>query len=133
MEFSVTVDPEKKIARIKASGDAIVADIQSYNFYLINDPKWFPGINILVDHRDLITTHLSFGEIRSISKSVADVAKKLGNGRLALVVRTMMGYGLARMWQILTTDISHLNIKVFRSIEHAEKWINTGIYEDNHL
>lgn len=127
MDFSLVVDKEKKLAIIKSSGTAIVGEITLYQKKLVEHPDWKPGINILVDHTDLITTNLTFQEIQAISKSIAAFAKELGDGRLALVVRTMMGYGLARMWQILTSELSNLNIKIFRSLEHAKQWVEIGV------
>lgn len=127
MEFTLAVDKGRRMAIIRSTGTAVVNDITSYQKMLIEHQDWEPGINILVDHTGLITTHLTFQEIQSISKSITAFAKDLGDGRLALVVRTMMGYGLARMWQILTSELSNLNIKIFRSIEHAEQWVETGV------
>lgn len=127
MDFTIIIDKEKNMAIIKSTGNAVVSDIASYQKLLTEDPDWKAGMNILVDHTGLVTTHLSFQEIQSISKSITAFAKELGNGRLALVVRTMMGYGLARMWQILTSELSDLNIKIFRSLEHAEQWVETGV------
>ncbi len=127
MNFTVTIEKDRNVAIIKSTGNAVVNDIASYQKLLTENPDWVPGMNILVDHTGLVTTHLTFQEIQSISKSITSFAKELGDGRLALVVRTMMGYGLARMWQILTSELSNLNIKIFRSLEHAEQWVETGV------
>lgn len=127
MEFTLSIDKDKNLAIIKSSGTADVSEIILYQKKLVEHPDWKPGINILVDHTDLITTHLTFQQIQAISKSITAFAKELGDGRLALVVRTMMGYGLARMWQILTSELSNLNIKIFRSLEHAEQWVEIGV------
>lgn len=127
MDISITIDKEKNMATIRSTGKAIVSEIELYQKKLVEHKDWLRGTNILVDHTGLVTTHLSFQEIQYISKSITSFAKELGDGRLALVVRTMMGYGLARMWQILTSEISDLNIKIFRSIEHAEQWVETGV------
>lgn len=127
MDCTITVIKERQMAIIRSSGVAVVSEISDYQHKLTDNVDWSPGMNILVDHTGLVTTHLTFQEIQSISKSISSVAKELGDGRLALVVRTMMGYGLARMWQILTSELSSLNIKIFRSIDHAEQWVETGV------
>jgi hypothetical protein len=65
--------------------------------------------------------------MRTFIKKAARLGKARKNGRTAVVVRTQLQYGLARMAETFTelASVSY-RVQVFRSKEEAHAWLNEG-------
>lgn len=88
----------------------------------LKDAEVVPGMKVLVDSRGVVE-----GDTCEVVQHLAAVARataaRLECGALALVVKSDVEYGMARMYMALT-EISHPNTQVFRDYEEALSWLS---------
>lgn len=93
---------------------------------VINNPDWKPGDSLILDFRQVDGAHLTFNEINSIAAKFKIFKNFIGKGRMAIVATNSLGYGLSRMFQLLTMTEVYMTIEIFECIDEAEHWIKTG-------
>jgi hypothetical protein len=69
--------------------------------------------------------NLASDDIRIIEDIVKRHSKKMGNGRCALVVDDALGFGLARMYELIGGESVHQEVGVFYESDKAIEWLNT--------
>ncbi len=124
MEYELSCDGD--VLRVRTSGRASVSGLGSLLKDSIGHPEWRSDMDVLVDHRQSQFGDLSSEDIRGMSRRARSLGAALGTGRMALVFSEALGFGLARMWEILTQDHVSLRIRVFASMDQAEQWIAEG-------
>ena len=123
MEHTITFDSNNGQFNIKTRGDGDVTSVVAFFKNIITHPEWKPGLNILMDHRELKIDTLEMAGIQSISRRFKKIGPKLGDGKLALVMKRDIDFGLARTWEILTAEAVDIAIEVFRSMDEASRWL----------
>ncbi len=82
------------------------------------------GMPCLWDSRD--TTNigdLSGSDIRQIGVIMAANASRRGSGKTAVVVSGDLGFGMARMYELVTEGDRANTFRVFRDMEQARTWL----------
>ena len=108
---------------IQTQGEASDHDFDDLLTELVDSPKWMVGTRQLVDHRELIMKNLSSNSMQRIMDIVKKHSEKLGNGRCAFVVKDALGFGIARMYELLGGEIIHVEVGVFYSLNEAVEWL----------
>jgi hypothetical protein len=108
---------------IKTQGEASDRDFDDLLTMLVSSPKWVVGTQQLVDHRELIMKNLFSDSMRRIMDIVKKHSKKLGNGRCAFVVKDALGFGIARMYELIGGERIHIEVGVFFSLNEAVEWL----------
>jgi hypothetical protein len=89
------------------------------------DPAFVRGSPILWDMRDFDTTvgdTSTFSDLVSFNEKSAD---ERGGGRSAIVVSSVVDYGMSRMFQSLADGLP-TDFAVFRSYRDAQDWLLDG-------
>ena len=123
MEFKVNFDHMPDYVFVQTQGEASDRDFDDLITMLVNSPKWVVGTRQLVDHRELIMKNLSSDSMQRIMDIVKKHSKKLGNGRCAFVVKDALGFGIARMYELIGGERIHIEVGVFYSLNEAVKWL----------
>ena len=63
------------------------------------------------------------GHCERIKDIVKKHGKKLGNGRCAFVVKDALGFGIARMYELIGGEGIHIEVGVFYSLNEAAEWL----------
>ena len=108
---------------VQTQGEASDRDFDDLLTMLVNSPKWVVGTRQLVDHRELIMKNLSSDSMQRIMDIVKKHSKKLGYGRCAFVVKDALGFGIARMYELIGGEGIHIEVGVFYSLNEAAEWL----------
>ncbi|MFC1555728.1 hypothetical protein ACFL67_01460 [candidate division KSB1 bacterium] len=123
MEFTLNFDNMPDYALTQTSGEAAVSGFDDLLSALVNAPEWKTGTKMIVDHRKLITDHLSTISMNSIKEVVEKYSGQLGDGRTAFVVDSELGFAFARMYEMIEGNELHSGTQVFYTLEEAVEWI----------
>jgi len=61
--------------------------------------------------------------MQEIKQIVEKHSQKLGDGRCAFVMNDLLGFGLARMYELIGGGNIHFEINVFYTIDEAVEWL----------
>lgn len=123
MHFEISFDHMPEFVLIRTGGEATVQDFDVLLTQLVNSAEWIPGTSQLVDHRRLVLESLDYSAMEAIRGVMANYTGELGSGRCAFVVGDELGFGMARMYDMLGGDAVHAGIGVFYSMDEAMEWI----------
>ena len=126
MHVVTEVIPEKQLTIITVSGeldfDELLTHVTSYYEHRITTK------NLLIDFRNASAAeNMSRKHIEAFSYLPLKYAHKRPVGKSAYVVRTQLGFGLARMQTaFVETEDSGLEVDAFMSMEEAMQWLEEG-------
>ena len=123
MKFKINFDHMPDYVLIQTQGEASDHDFDDLLTELIDSTKWVVGTRQLVDHRELVMKNLTSNSIQRIRDIVKKHSKKLGNGRCAFVVKDALGFGIARMYELIGGESIHIEVGVFYSLNEAVEWL----------
>lgn len=123
MRHSLQVDQSNGLFLITTEGDATVEGIIAFLDDIVAHPLWRSGMSILLDHRNLSISNISAKGVEQVSDYFAGLNQSLGNGKIALVMTRDVDFGMARAWEIMTSDRTNMRINILRSMENAQAWI----------
>jgi hypothetical protein len=123
MKFEINFDPLPEYVLIRTAGKASVHGFDDLLTALVGSPGWESGTSQLVDHRKLIVTPLTAEDMQEIQQIVEKHRQKLGDGRCAFVVKDLLGFGLARMYELIGGGDIHFEVNVFYTMDEAVEWL----------
>jgi hypothetical protein len=98
---------------ITTSGRADAGSFRQLNQALVSDPRFRPGMAVLVDHLALDVTDLRTRDLYELGRSVADLESCCAGSRLAVVVPEPLPLGAPADDQV----------RVFHSVDAALHWL----------
>lgn len=123
MDFSI--ERKNDFWQVVTSGQAVVETWKAIHASLFSHPEYQPGMNILMDHRQLETHQLTTANIQAIAQISRSRKASFGSGKLAICVSEEVDYGLVRMWQSYSDDELEIQVKIFRDCKSAEQWLTS--------
>lgn len=117
VQFSI--EPEKRLVRVKFGKVVVARDIGNYAERLRSDPAFDPTFSEIVDLRAVEELDLQAADFIRLADEVDPF---LLNAKRAFVVDTPVQSHAARMHKILRAQ---RNIEIFETIEAAELWIRS--------
>ena len=123
MKHTLSINEDGLLFTVKTEGDGDVMGIIAFLDDIIAHPRWKPGRSILLDHRDLKIDQITTSGIKKVSDYFKSIGNELGTGKIALVMKREIDFGIARAWEILTDSDVDIRIHVFRRIEEAVDWL----------
>ena len=123
MKFEINFDNMPEYVLIRTEGEASVRDFDVLLTTLVDSPKWITGTDLIVDHRKLAMDNLTSNAMERIKNIVKKHSKKMSEGRVAFIVKDTLGFGNARMYELIGGDTIHLEVRVFYSIDEAVVWL----------
>lgn len=125
MDTTFEFHPEKGYVVMTTSGKAEVAGFIQSNHDMVAHPEWKPGMNLLLDHRQLNSNELGSEEVRKLASSGFVFKGLTRETRIATVVETRLGFGLMRMWEAYVENESPTHHRIFETPEEAAQWLET--------
>ena len=126
MKHTITVNSNHNQFLVTTQGDGHVDGFIAFFKELVSHPQWKSGSRILMDHRELHIDGIKMNGIEIISQFFKGIGPKLGGGKLAMVMKREIDFGLARAWEILTADDVEIEIEIFRSFTEASQWLESN-------
>jgi hypothetical protein len=122
MEYVINFIPRREAVIITTCGPASVDRFRHLNQTLVDDPRFQPGMPILIDHTALDATALTATDIRAVGEFVATIGKRIGASSIAVVVPDRLTFGFVRMGELIANQ-PQLNLKTFYSLDKAVAWL----------
>ena len=123
MKHTLKVSEDGSFFTIITEGDGDVDGIIAFLKDIISHPQWKPGNLILLDHRALKIDKITVPGIEVVSAYFKSISDELGNGKVALVMKREIDFGIARAWENISEYAVDIKINVFRELEKAINWL----------
>jgi len=123
MQWNVSFEPALSCMVVQVSGTPTLAGVVSYVREIFAHPDWQDGMNTLIDYSEVVASTVKTEFVRRIADIPQHWIEKLGGGRCAMVVASKAGFGMARMWEMMTKENVAFEIKIFDSISEAREWL----------
>ena len=124
LELNIQIDPAEGVYAAPAGNidaDGFIALFRS----IFAHADFVKDMNILCDLSAAQPVNLNYRSLRRINSFNLATHGERGDGRMALVVSSDLGYGLSRMAMAIGSATNgHLNLRVFRSVDHAKAWFS---------
>ena len=127
MNWSVEYIRDKNYIRIAAAGFFTAEGQLQMMKDIIARDYWQAGMNILCDFRNLEFDADSLDAIRKVSVNRQKLEARIGNGKSALVMKSLADYARGRQYQLLTESKVSARMQVF----WMKKRLFTGFSLDN--
>ncbi len=121
MPFAYVIDRHNGIVAIVASGRITPEEAFVCFDTVVADPDFQPGMDVLSDHRELMTV-LNPGFVKVFIDKLDRAGELLRGSRVAFVESGSARYGMARMASLLSESTS-TELRAFRDIEEARSWL----------
>jgi hypothetical protein len=123
MDYSITWGGDPEDLWMKTRGVANVAELDAMVREAVSDPRWRPGMSILLDHSDCDWSRMPFNEIEERANLLIAGAGTIGYQRCAFVVGDESSFGVSRILGLLLDARVEFLAHAFRSIEDARAWL----------
>ena len=104
VEYTIEFSGSPQDVTITTSGRASRAGLVGFVQDLVDDPRYQPGMFVLVDHLALDASTMTGDDVRAQAERVINLEEELGPCKLAIVVPTPLAFGYARMYELHTAE-----------------------------
>ncbi|MET0752843.1 MAG: hypothetical protein ABWZ66_05700 [Pyrinomonadaceae bacterium] len=94
----------------------MIEDITSRDF-------WRPGTDVLFDHRKLDFGVTDINLIRKASDNHIRNDAKIGNGKAAILMKSLPDFARGRQFELLTESKVSAKLRIFKDEDEAIKWL----------
>lgn len=125
MEYEITWGGDPEDASVTTWGTATAEGLDAWVQEALSDSRFHAKMRFLADYRQLDWSGLSPNDVHNRVELFAKDAAHLDSARLAVVMGTLVDFGIARMEQAYIELDPDLEIKtrVFFAIEDAREWL----------
>ena len=121
--MDLRIDEEKNIAYIKIIGKVSSKDILAAFDVAVSSERYCKGMGRLWDFTDIDLSSLDSSLIPQMAQYSLSFPPGISDVKVAFVVTKGNEYGLTRMFQAYSEIYAITQVKIFASIEEAEKWM----------
>jgi hypothetical protein len=122
MEFTIEFGAQDVEVVITTGGAAYADGFLRLNRALAADPRFRPGMPVLVDHSLLDMSMLTDDDVEEIARSVAAIQDRLGGSRVAIVVPDDLGYHRTAQTRAEAQPLQ-IEAEIFYSRDEAVAWV----------
>jgi hypothetical protein len=127
LRYTITFSGDPEEVQVTISNHVTYDDVRSYLQDLLGDPRWRPGMDLLVDVGAADVADLTSTDIMRFAELFAEHGTQMGGGRHAIVASDPVRFGLARMWGTYAESSgAAFTSAVFDSVERAREWLRSG-------
>jgi hypothetical protein len=124
VNYSIEFGGMPQDVKITTSGLADADGLIGFVRDLVANPRFRPGMLILVDHMSIDASKLTGADVRAQAGVVVGLSDQLGPSKVAIVVPTPLTFGYARMYEHHAAD-TQLDSRVFYSRREALAWLES--------
>lgn len=122
MQWSYEIVGEPGIVRLIAGGPAEMGGFAQSLDRILADPAWHPAMNCVADFRQLDLNTLKHDDVVRLADLHIQMAERIGNARIAIVVSRPVDFGMVRMWQAMVEERFPAH-SVFYDMDDAMRWL----------
>jgi hypothetical protein len=120
--YTIDFGGEPQDVTITTSGPANAEGLLGFVRDLVADPRYRPGMLILVDHLAVDPSTITGADIRAQAQTVVALDDQIGPSTVAIVVPNPLAFGYARMYELHAAP-AQLRSRVFYSRGEALEWL----------
>jgi hypothetical protein len=120
MPWHFEVDRLRRVVQVRVHGTLCDQDLLDGDEALRNHPEFQPDFDQLIDMREAVGAKVTTDGIRALAHKPPLFSPE---SRRAIVVLTDLGFGMARMFELLREGKSG-EIRVFRDLAEANDWLD---------
>ena len=109
---------------IKTAGTFSIEDHVRMIEDIVTREFWKPGTDIFFDHRNLQFGKTDIELMRSASANHKKYDKLIGNGRAAILMKSLTDFGRGRQFELLSSDKISAKLRIFLEEEKAVDWLS---------
>jgi hypothetical protein len=121
MGVHFTIDKQARLVAYVADGVVTADHARAFLAAVLTHPDYEPGFDFLGDRRE-VEEEPDSAYVRAVSLEMTARKATLGPCRWAVVVASDAGYGMVRMWGLLT-GLTGVQIRPFRAMGEAAEWL----------
>lgn len=123
MKWTVEYKEKGRYVRVVTGGVFNVDDHGKMTEDILSREFWTPGMNVLFDHRKLDFGDTGFEAMREASQTHVKNDARIGDGRSAILMKSVSDFGLARQFEMLTDEQISADLHVFLDEKQALRWL----------
>jgi len=123
VEYAIRFGGDPEDVLVTTSGEAELDALHRFVEEVIADPRFRPGMSVIVDHTALDVSTLTAADMRARSSRLAANADRIGPSRVATVVAGQAAFGLWRMMDAYEDGLLESDGRVFYSLDEARAWL----------
>jgi hypothetical protein len=120
MSWHYKIDVPGRLVNVQVDGILCDADLVDGDSALRNDPEFDPAFYQLLDLSKADGSEVTADGVRALASRPPLFSS---SARRALVVRSDLGFGMSRMFELLREGKSG-EVRVFRVIDEARAWLD---------
>lgn len=109
---------------VTTSGRADARSFFGFISEVVEDPRFRPGMRLLVDHSSLDASTLESSDVRAAADLVKRLNQAIGASLVAIVAPGPLIFGLTRMFEVFT-DAADLSLRAFSTRDDAAGWLRS--------
>ena len=122
MQIERRTDAATRVVVLRVSGDLGDRDLLSLVDEIANARDVEADFSILIDLREADGRSVTTAGVRTLAQQPLVLSQ---GSRRAVVVPTQLGFGMARMYELLRHDRGAT--RAFRDYDEALRWVETGV------
>lgn len=123
MDWTVDLSGADGYAVVTTAGTFNPADHLRMIDDIVSRPGWRPGTDVLFDHRALSFDDADLRAMYQASGNHLHNDARIGNGKAAVLMRSLSDYGRARQFELLTVDRVSATLRIFLDKAEALDWL----------
>jgi len=123
MRWTVELPGADGYALVTTSGVFDVSDHVEMIRDIVTRPGWRPGMDVLFDHRALDFGDADLRAMYQAGDNHLRHDERIGDGRAAILVRSLSDYGRGRQFELLTEGRVAATMRVFMDEAEARDWL----------
>ena len=120
MDFTVSFAPQRVV--VETAGVAARVGFPRFLDTIVEDPRFEPGMPVLVDHSKLDMDALTTADMQAVADVVLHRNAKIGRSLVAIVTPASVAYGLTRQFTAFA-DLADIRVRIFGSRAEADDWL----------
>jgi hypothetical protein len=126
MEYEVIWGGDAEDLLIRTSGPATVPELNAMVKAIFDDPRFGPGLKVLLDHRNAGFTGFTTAHLRARADQAAWQLQQGRPSRVALVFARDLQVMVGRLLESFISARTSIAIRTFRSLEDGREWLREG-------
>jgi hypothetical protein len=120
--YEVRVDPGHGFVHVRFTGRLKASEGLNAIRDIATHPDFRPGMNGLLDTRELTGIESTSEDLREAAQLVASQAELYRGSRWAVVADSPVPFGMARQYQAMRDELPY-ELEVFRNADEACAWL----------
>jgi len=123
MNWTTDYREDKDFVTVVTSGNFTLEDHLKMIEDIVSRDFWEPGKDVFFDHRSLNFGNTNIELMKRASENHQKHDKIIGNGRAAILMKSLVDFGRGRQFELLSADNVSARLRIFTDQQDALNWL----------